>query len=66
MAHVDRPQREPSPHQVDGVQGGPSPHLGQSVEVGLPQVRRSIRQRSQLSPYQAGSSGMKGQSDKIS
>ena len=66
VAQVDGPQGEPSPHQVDGAQGGPSPHLGQSVEVGLPIVRRSIRQRSQLSPYQAGSSGMEGRSDKIS
>ena len=66
VAQVDGPQGEPSPHQVDGAQGGPSPHLGQSVEVGLPLVRRSIRQRSQLSPYQAGSSGMEGRSDKIS
>ena len=52
--------------QVDGAQGGPSPHLGQTVEVGLPGVRCSGRQRSQLSLYQAGSSGMEGRSDKFS
>ena len=51
--------------QVDGSQGELSPHLEQSAEVGLPIVRRSSRQRSQLSPYQAGSSGMEGQSDRI-
>ena len=48
------------PHQADGVQG--SPRLGQTVEVGL---RRSGRQRSQISPYQAGSGGMEGKSDKL-
>ena len=51
--------------QVDGSQGEPSPHLGQTIEVGLPIVRRGNRQRSQLSPYQAGSSGMEGQSDRF-
>ena len=62
----DGPQREPSPHQIDGAQRRSSPHLEQSVEVGLPEVRRSSRQRSQLSPYQAGTGGMEGSSDKSS
>ena len=66
VAQVDEPQGEPSLHQVDRAQGGPSRHLGQSVEVSLPVVRRSNRKRSQMSPYQAGSSGLEGRSDKIS
>ena len=48
------------PQQADGAQG--SPRLGQSVEVGL---RRSGRKWSQISPYQAGSGGMEGKSDKL-
>ena len=51
---------EGRPHQAEGAQG--SPHPGQTLEVGL---RRSGRQRSQISPYQAGSSGMEGKSDKF-
>ena len=43
------------PHQAGKAQG--SPHTGQTLEVSL---RRSGRQRSQISPYQAGSSGMEG------
>ena len=61
MVQVDGPQG--GPHQADGAQGGPSLHPGHQ---GLPGVRRSGRQRSQLSPYQAGSSGMEGLSDKFS
>ena len=48
------------PHQDEGAQG--SPHLGQTVEVGL---RRSGIQRPQISPYKAGSGGMEGKSDKL-
>ena len=51
--------------QVDGGQGEPGQGLGQTIEVGLPIVRCGTRQRSQISPYQAGSSGMEGQSDRI-
>ena len=54
MVQVDGPQG--GPHQADGAQGG------QTVELGLPGVRRSGRQRSQLSLYQVGSGGMEGQS----
>ena len=61
VVQVDRPQG--GPHQADGAQGGPSPHPG---HPGLPGVRQSGRQRSLLSPYQAGSSGMEGRSDKFS
>ena len=48
------------PHQVDGAQGAHG--LWQTVEVGL---RRSGRQRSQISSYQVGSGGMEGMSDKL-
>ena len=51
--------------QVDRGQGEPGQGLSQTAEVGLPIVRRGNRQRSQISPYQAGSSGMEGQSDRI-
>ena len=61
----------PSPHP-DGVLGEPSPHknneappgLEKAVEVGLPNVRRSGRQRSNVVPYQAGSAGLKGTGQK--
>ena len=43
----------------------PGQGLVQTAEVDLPIVRRSSRQRSQISPYQAGLSGMEGQSDRI-
>ena len=66
VVQVDGLLREPSPQQFDGAQPGSSPSLGQSIEVGLPEVRRSSRQRSQLSPYQAGTGGMEGSSDKNS
>ena len=66
VVQVDGQLREPSPQQIDGAQPGLSPSLGQSVEVGLPEVRRSIRQRSQIFPYQAGTGGMEGSSDKNS
>ena len=66
VVQVDGLLREPSPQQFDGAQPGSSPSLGQSIEVGLPGVRRSNRQRSQLSPYQAGTGGMEGSSDKNS
>ena len=56
VVHVDGAQG--GPHQADGAQGVPSPHPGQTGEVGLPGVRCSGRQRSQLSLYKAGSSGM--------
>ena len=58
VVQVGRPQG--GPHQADGAQG--SLHPGQTVEVGL---RWSGRQRSQISPYQAGSSEMEGKSDKF-
>ena len=66
VVQVDGQLREPSPQQSDGAPPGSSPSLGQSVEVGLPEVRRSIRQRSQISPYQAGTGGMEGSLDKHS
>ena len=40
--------------QVDGGQGEPVQGLGQTAEVGLPIVRRSSRQRSQITSYQVG------------
>ena len=51
--------------QVDGGHGEPGQGLNHTTEVGLPIVRRGNRQRSQISPYQAGSSGMEGQSDRF-
>ena len=66
VVQVDGQLREPSPQQSDGAPPRPSPSLEQAVEVGLPGVRRSIRQRSHISPYQAGTGGMEGSSDKSS
>ena len=63
VVQVDGQLREPSPQQFDGALPGSSLSLGQSVQVGLPDVRRSNRQRSQISPYQAGTSGMEGSLD---
>ena len=60
--HQDGQLREPSPHQSNGA----PPSLEQAVEVGLPEVRRSSRQRSNILPYQAGSGGMEPKSDKNS
>ena len=66
VVQVDGTLRDPSPHQTDEAQAGSSPSLGQSIEVGLPAVRRSTRQRSHISHYQAGSGGMEGSSDRNS
>ena len=66
VVQVNGQLREPSPQQSNGVPLGPSPHLEQPIEVGLPEVRRSSRQRSHISPYQAGTGGMEGKSDKSS
>ena len=60
--HQDGQLREPSPHQSNGA----PPSLEQAVEVGLPEVRRSSRQRSHILPYQAGTGGMEPKSDKNS
>ena len=60
VVQVDGQLREPSPHQSNGA----PPSLEQAVEVGLPEVRRSIRQRSNISPYQARTGGMESRSDK--
>ena len=60
VVQVDGQLRGPSPQQSDGALPRPSPSLEQAVEVGLPNVRRSSRQRSHISPYQAGSGGMEG------
>ena len=62
VVQVDGQLREPSPHQSNGA----PPSLEQAVEVGLPEVRRSSRQRSNISPYQAGTGGMEPKSDKNS
>ena len=66
VVQVDGQLRESSPQQSDGAPPGSSPNLGQPIEVGLPEVRRSSRQRSHISPYQAGTGGMEGKSDKSS
>ena len=55
QVQVDGQFGAPSPQQSNVVLPGPSASLEQAVEVGLPEVRRSGRQRSQFSPYQAGS-----------
>ena len=51
----------PSPHR-DGHLREPSPHLNNGappgLEVGLPDVRKSGRVRSNITPYKAGSGGM--------
>ena len=60
--HQDGQLREPSPHLSNGA----PPSLEQAVEVGLPDVRRSNRQRSNILPYQAGTGGMEPKSDKNS
>ena len=60
----DNTLTDPSPHQTDRALAGLSPSLGQYIEVGLPAVRRSTRQRSHISHYQAGSGGMEGSSDR--
>ena len=60
--------------QVDGQLGeqqsyavppGPSPSTEHVVEVGPPEVHRSGRQRSQFSPYQAGTGGMEKSDNKV-
>ena len=66
VVQVDGQLRGPSPQQSDGAPPRPSPSLEQAVEVGLPEVRRSSRQRSNISPYQAGTGGMEPKSDKNS
>ena len=66
VVQVDGQLNEPSPHQSNGVPPGPSPSLEQAVEVGRPEVRRSVRQRSNISPCQAGTLGMESRSDKNS
>ena len=51
--------------QANGGQGEPGLGLDQTAEVGLPILRRGSRQKFQISPYQAGASGMEGQSDQV-
>ena len=58
--HRDGHLREPSPH----LNNGAPPGLEKVVEVGLPDVRRSVRQRFNILPYQAGSGGMEGNGQK--
>ena len=58
VVQVDGQLGKPSPQQSYAVPPRPSPSLELGVEVGLPEVRRSGRQRSHCSPYQAASGGM--------
>ena len=58
--HRDGHLREPSPH----LNNGAPPSLEKGVEVGLSDVRRSVRQRSNVLPYQAGSGGIEGNGQK--
>ena len=55
---------EPSPS--NGASPEPSPSLEKAVEVGRPEIRRSVRTRGHISPYQAGTSGMESRSDRNS
>ena len=48
-----------SPHLSKGA--APSPET--NIEVGLQDVRRSVRQRAQVIPFQAGQGGMESKLD---
>ena len=50
---------EPSTHLSKGAATGPET----TVEVGQPDVRRSVRQRAQIIPYQAGHNGIEPRLD---
>ena len=62
---VDGQLGEPSQQLSYAVPPGPSPSAEHVVEVGPPEVRRSGRQRSQFSPYQAGTGGMEKSDNKV-